>query len=406
MTPVVFHVDIDAFFASVEQLDHPEYAGRPVVVGAAPGGRGVVSTCSYEARRYGIHSAMPISQAYARCPKAIFLPVRMGRYKELSDRVMGIFGDFTPELRQLSVDEAFLDMTGTGRLFGPPKIAAAALKDAVRAGTGLSVSVGIARNRYVAKMASALSKPDGLLEVAPGDEASFVAALPLDRLWGVGEKTRQRLLELGLNSVKGIAALSPEALKTMLGEGSGGFLYRAVRGMDPGIFSDQPKSRSMSTERTFQQDVTDRDCLEALVLSMAHELAERLMAEGLESRVVQIKLRYADFTTLGGRETLSRKVACADDIREAALELLDRKRDPDRPVRLLGVGLANLEPPGKGEQGELFGDRDIRKSKVERAVLDLKVERGLELVKARLLSPGRPGGGAARDPSGEAPARR
>jgi len=385
LSSLVFHVDIDAFFASVEQIDHPEYGGKPVIVGAQPGHRGVVSTCSYEARRFGIHSAMPISRAYELCPQGIFLSPRMGRYRELSRAVMDIFSSFSPDVRPISVDEAFLDMTGTERLFGPPREAALLLKQRVKEGTRLSVSVGAAPNRYVAKMASARSKPDGLVVVDPGGEAAFVAALPLDKLWGVGEKTREHLASLGITSIAALASLTRSQLQTMLGQGSGDFLYMAVRGQDPGIFSDEPKSRSMSTETTFEHDVIDWDTLDAVVLAMSHELADRLVQEGLTSKTVQIKLRYDDFTTIVGRETLPRRISCANDIRTAALSILGRKRDPSRPVRLLGVGVASVEGGGEPEQGELFMENDERRTKVEKAVLDLKNTKGVSLVKARLL---------------------
>ena len=259
MKNVVFHADLDAFFASVEQLDDHSLRGKPVVVGAEPGHRGVVSACSYEARAFGIRSAMPISRAYKLCPNAAFLPVRMDRYHEMSTRVMRIFDDFTPDVRQISVDEAFLDMTGTSRLFGPPREAAALLKQRVHEELGLAVSVGIGKNRYVAKLASARSKPDGLLEIEDGQEETFLAALPLTSVWGIGDKTRERLFAVGLDSVERIHRLSPSALKSTMGEACGTFLYGAVRGMDPGIFSDEPKSRSMSCETTFEHDVADTE---------------------------------------------------------------------------------------------------------------------------------------------------
>jgi DNA polymerase-4 len=387
MRKVVFHADLDAFFASVEQLDDPSLRGRPVVVGASPGHRGVVSACSYEARAFGIRSAMPISRAYRLCPGAVYLPVRMQRYHELSRRVMGIFGDFTPDVRPISVDEAFLDMTGTDRLFGPPREAAAALKRRVKEELGLAVSVGIGPNRYVAKLASARSKPDGLLEVPESEAEAFMSGLPLSSVWGIGDKTRERLLAVGLDSVDRIRSLSPQALRSMAGESCGAFLYAAVRGIDPGIFSDEPKSRSMSSETTFEHDVSDGGILEATILALAQELMWRLLESGARSRTVHLKLRYEDFETTGVQETLGKWIATSDDIRDAALALLARKRDPGRAVRLIGVGIANLEEHGGMDQGELFEDASERKAKVERAVLDLKRKRKAVVTKARLVAP-------------------
>ncbi len=388
MTAVVFHADLDAFFASVEQLDAPALRGRPVIVGALPGHRGVVSACSYEARAFGVHSALPISTAARLCPQAAFLPVRMGRYREVSEAVMGIFGDFTPDVRQISVDEAFLDMSGTAGLFGPPVEAAAKLKDRIRRETGLAISIGIGPNRYIAKLASARSKPDGLLEVRAGGEEAFLDSLPLSKLWGVGEKSLDRLIQVGLDSIPRIRAMEKEALERTVGRGFGEFLYRAVRGSDPGIFADEPKSRSMSGETTFEHDVTDPDVLDATLLEQAQELMFRLMEGRLRSRTVHLKLRYADFETVSAQETLDRGIVSADDIRNAARALLERKWDRRRAVRLIGVGVAGVEA-GESAQTELFPDPGERVAAVERAVFDLKKARGATVTRARLLGGGR-----------------
>lgn len=387
MNRVVFHADLDAFFASVEQLDRPELRGKPVVVGALPGHRGVVSACSYEARVFGVRSAMPISRAAKLCPGAAFLPVRMARYRELSERIMAIFGEFSPEVRQISVDEAFLDMSGTGGLFGPPAAAARALKDRVRAETGLSVSVGVASNRYLAKLASARSKPDGLLVVESGSEEAFMAAQPLEKVWGIGEKTLERLRAIGLDTVERIRGLPRETLRRAVGDALGDFLYAAVRGEDPGIMGDERKSRSISGETTYEHDVSDPEVLEATVLALSQELMFRLIGEKLTSRTVHVKIRYDDFETLSAQETLDRPVATAEDIRSAALALLGRKRDPERAVRLLGVGLGNVEDEDPLKQGELFADGSSRLAAVERAVLDLKRKKGALVTRARLVRP-------------------
>jgi len=387
MRPVVFHADMDAFYASVEQLDDPRLRGKPVVVGAAPGKRGVVSACSYEARAFGVRSAMPISKACRLCPEGIFLPVRMERYHAVSGRVMALFGQVTPDVRPISVDEAFLDMTGTERLFGSPLEAAALLKKRMREELGLAVSVGIGSNRYVAKLASARSKPDGLLEVAQGREEAFMASLPLRSVWGIGDKTRERLLSIGLDSVERIRSLSREALAGMVGAACGAFLYKAARGEDPGIFPDEPKSRSMSGETTFEHDIDDAETLEGVILALSQELAFRLLEEGASSRTVHLKLRYDDFETLSAQETLGRPVETSDDIKDAAVALLRRKRNPSRPVRLVGVGVANVEDRRGGLQGELFGEASEKRAKIERAVLDLKRGKGALVTKARLVAP-------------------
>ena len=254
---VIFHVDMDAFYASVEQNDHPEYRGKPVIIGARPGTRGVVSACSYEARKFGVHSAMPISRAYRLCPKGIYLPVRMKRYQEVSARIMELFGDFTPVVRQISVDEAFLDMTGTRRLFGDPEEAARAIKERVRTETGCTISIGIASNHYVAKMASEYGKPDGLYRVEEGREEEFLDKLRLGDLWGVGGKTLERLEELNITTVSRLREFSEGILSSMLGKAAGAYLYSAARGRNPGVFSEEPKSRSISNEITFPEDTRD-----------------------------------------------------------------------------------------------------------------------------------------------------
>lgn len=387
MRTVFFHADLDAFFASVEQQDAPDLRGKPVVVGARPGHRGVVSACSYEARAFGIRSAMPISRAVQLCPGATFLPVRMERYRELSARIMSIFGDFSPDVRQISVDEAFIDMTGTERIFGPPRDAAAALKRRVREETGLSVSIGVAPNRYAAKLASARSKPDGLLVVEDGMEEAFMSAIPLEKVWGIGEKTLDRLRKVGLASVLKIRSFPLETLQRAMGDACGSFLYAASRGQDPGIFHDESKTRSMSGETTFERDVGERELLEDTIIQLSQDLMFRLISEGMTARTVQVKLRYDDFTTITARETLGRPVVSADDIRAAAAALLDRKLEPGRAVRLLGVGVSNIEDRNAAGQGELFEDGSAKRAKIERAVLDLKCRKGAVVTVARLVRP-------------------
>ena len=231
------HVDLDAFFASVEQLDNPQYKGKPVIVGGLPGDRrSVVSTCSYEARRYGVHSAMPTVKAKQLCPNGIFLRGRMKRYHEKSYQVMSIFRDFSPDVQQMSVDEAFIDISGTEKLFGPPEQTAMDIKKRVRQETGLTVSVGLAANRYVAKIASGISKPDGFFHVKDGDEEAFMLSLPLDKLWGAGSKTRQRLNSCGFFTMKDIHNAPLSTLSTLFGTHTGNFLYNAVRGIDSDLF--------------------------------------------------------------------------------------------------------------------------------------------------------------------------
>jgi len=390
-----FHVDMDAFYASVEQLDRPELAGMPVIVGAAPGHRGVVSTCSYEARAFGVHSAMPISEAVRLCPGGIFLPVRMERYLELSRTVMDILGEFSPDLRQISVDEAFLDMTGTEGLWGAPREAATRLKEEVRNRTGLTVSVGAASNRYIAKIASGFRKPDGLTIVPPGGEEEFMSGLPIGKLWGAGEKTQERFRELGIRSVPQLRAIGKAGLSALFGNAGGAFLYAAACGQDPGIFRTEPGSRSMSTERTFGRDIADPETLESLLLGMAQEISQRAWREGVRSKTVFIKLRYADFRTLNPRRTSSSFFEESGVLWSEACRLF-RSAWNGGPVRLLGLGLGNLQDRKPESQGELFPAGDDRRARVEQAVFELERKGVGKVTRARLI--GREGDRIPGDP--------
>ena len=384
-TPVFLHVDMDAFYASVEQRDHPEYAGKPVIVGAAPGHRGVVSACSYEARTFGIHSAMPISQAHRLCPAGVYLPVRMQRYQEVSSRIMAILAGFSPSVQQLSVDEAFLDITGTRRLFGEPIDIARSIKTAVRAQTGLTISVGIAPNRYLSKLASEVDKPDGLYQVVAGTEAQFVAGLPLRSLWGVGRKMLSTLNELGIMSVMELRDWSKEELGREVGHGSAEYLWSICRGIDPGLYG-QGQSHSISGERTFEHDTTDRDALEATLAEIAESCVHRLIDEGGSSRTVTAKIRLGDFTTNTLRSTIDHDIATTAELLTTARELIYRKWDGRTPIRLVGCGLANVAPRATAVQSDLFDPSRERRRRVEEVVHRLAGE-GKTVTTARLIRP-------------------
>ena len=387
--PVFLHVDMDAFYASVEQLDRPEYADRPVVVGARPGHRGVVSACSYEARRFGIHSAMPINQAHRLCPHAVFLPVRMARYQEISRRIMAILSDYTPDLQQMSVDEAFLDLTGTGRLLGDPETVGRTIKERVKRETGLTISVGIAPSRYLAKLASDADKPDGFTVVRHGEEADFVARLPLRSLWGVGKKMLSRLNALGVQTVVQLREYSKPELAALLGQGAAEYLHAVCRGVDPGLYGEGRSSHSISGERTFEHDVKSADALDRALLEIAHSCTFRLMDEGGHSRTVTAKLRLSDFTTYTLRRTLDHEITSADELYSVAKSLVHAKWDRSTPVRLIGCGLGNVESGPSEGQRDLFDDSSEKQRKVEEAVYRLR-RQGLGVKKARLLRPDEP----------------
>jgi DNA polymerase-4 len=383
---VVFHVDLDAFYASVEQHDDPSLQGKPVIVGAAPGRRGVVSACSYEARRFGIHSAMPISQAYRRCPQGVYLPVRMERYMEVSRDVMGILQRSTPHLQQISVDEAFLDMTGTERLLGAPLEVGRRLKEEVRRETGLAITVGIGPNKYVAKLATNSGKPDGLVLVSQTEVEVFLDRLALKDLWGIGETTLRRLTELNIASIPQLRSFGREELARLMGAGAASFLHGVVRGIDPGIFSEEPKSKSLSSEITFETDRKDVTGIERMLLELSHQVAFRMLEEGWKSRTVALKLRYHDFTTTTVRKTLKHWIASAEELHAVAKELLHSRWDGGTPIRLVGVGMSNLVPLESRDQLELFTDDFTKKKLVEDAVLRIRRKMGdVTLTKASLL---------------------
>jgi DNA polymerase-4 len=383
---VIFHVDMDAFYAAVEQNDHPEHRGKPVVIGALPGRRGVVSACSYEARRYGIHSAMPISEAYRRCPHAVYLPVRMERYQEVSAGIMEMFYDYTPEVHQISVDEAFLDMTGTERLFGPPDETAVKIKKRVREETGCTLSIGIAENHFLAKLASEADKPDGLFHVMAGREIEFLDTLQLKDLWGVGKKTLARMEELNITSIQKLRQFSKGSLETMFGKAAGTYLYEAVRGRNPGVFIMEPKNRSVSNEVTFGADTRDNDSIKRVLLELAHQVMFRLLKMNCVSKTVCLKVRFDDFTTTSVQKTLRHYLGSADEIYAVVLELLRQRWNGSRLIRLIGVGVSSVEEAGSAVQGELFEDEYDRRKKVEKAVLELgKKMPGKPVVKANLL---------------------
>ncbi len=378
-----FHVDLDAFFASVEQNDRPELKGKPVIIGATPGHRGVVSTCSYEARAFGLHSAMPISEAYRRCPQGVYLPVRMERYAEVSKKIMTLLRDFTPELHQLSIDEALMDMTGTERLWGDAENAAASIKKKIRRETGLTISIGVSVNSYVAKIASGLKKPDGLCIVLEGKEKTFMASLPLEKLWGAGEKTRAQLMRLGIHSVAALQNASISLLEIKLGKAAARFLMQAAHGQDPGIYNIEPKRSSMSGERTFEQDTTERQHIIDTLRRIADELAARVV-EGESASTLGLKLRYSDFSCIHRQFSREKAFTSAEDILAGAIELLNKNWNSHSPIRLIGISLQGLKPLSSFQAG-LFEEGPSKSEKARRVVQEIDSKGLGRLMRARFL---------------------
>ena len=381
------HADLDAFFASVEQLDHPEYRGKPVIVGGKPEDkRSVVSTASYEARVFGVHSAMPTAKAYQLCPHGIFVHGRMKRYSELSYQIMQIFSDFSPDVQQMSIDEAFIDLTGTEKLFGSPSDTAMKIKERVKTETGLTVSIGLAPTKYLAKLASDMKKPDGFYVIEEGTEEQFMLNLPLKKVWGIGDKTYEALKAAGLRTTRDIHEKSLEALIFMYGQNTGTFLYNVVRGIETVTFDRKTKSHSISNEMTFPFDVSDIYTAETSILELCHSVIFRLLKENGFSRTVQVKIRYEDFSTVSIQQTYPQSVLTLDSLYSAAKELFEKKYERGRGIRLLGIALENIEKTEQTYQQGLFDDDNEKKQNVEKAILKLeKKHPEIKIHKARML---------------------
>jgi DNA polymerase-4 len=368
----ILHVDLDAFYASVEQLADPTLRGRPVVVGGL-GSRGVVAAASYEARRYGVHSAMPMGRARRACPHAVFLAPRFDAYGDASRQVMAILRSFTPLVEPLALDEAFLDVAGARRLHGTGPEIGAAIRARVRAETGLVASVGVASSKHVAKLASEEAKPDGLKVVVPGNELAFLHPFDVGRLWGVGPATRARLERLGVHTIGDVAALPEASLVHTLGDAQGRHLHALARNRDDRAVEPDQAPKSIGHEETFPRDVADRSVLERELLRMAEQVTTRLRRAGLAGRTVSLKLRYGDFRTLTRSRTSAERTDVAAQIGAVARSLLDAL-DVSPGVRLLGVSVSQLGDTGAiQEQLPLSGEGERaptegRTAAVERSV--------------------------------------
>lgn len=389
MTRAIIHVDMDAFYAAVEQRDYPAYKGRPVIVGADPKmgkGRGVVAACSYEARAFGIRSAMPISRAYRLCPHAIFLPVRMDRYDEVSEGILRIFRRYTDLVEPLSIDEAFLDVTGSTRLFGEPTRIAQRIKAEIWREERLTASVGVAPNKFVAKIASDFKKPDGLVVVRPEEVAAFLADLSVAYLWGVGKKTAATLQTLGITTIGELARWPEDTLSRRLGA-LGGQLHGLSRGIDDRPVIAEAMAKSMGAETTFSIDLEDPRQIRQNLLRLAERVSARLRREGSAGATITLKLRFADFTTLTRSCTLREPIALTEEIYSKALALFQKILLRGRKVRLVGIAVSKLTTKTSPIQIPLFPS-DPRKEKSAEAVDEIRRRFGEGgVVRASLLSP-------------------
>ena len=365
---IILHVDMDAFFAAIEQRDNPELRGKPVIVGG-PSQRGVVSTASYEARPFGVHSALPMAQAMRRCPQAIVVPGRMGHYLEVSRQIMEVMSTFTPLMEPLSLDESFLDMTGAESLFGAPDAMARAIKDAIVERTQLICSVGIAKNKFLAKLASDLDKPDGITWVPFGKEESFIAPLAIDKLWGVGPKAAAKLKRLGLGTIGDVARAHLSRLEGHLGTAQAAHLHALAKARDERPVVPSRGRKSVGSESTLAEDVRGRRQVERVLRRQCERVARHLRRAALRAGGIRVKLRYSRGFRLRTRQCrLPRLVDDSRMLFEIAAGLLDRF-DLDQPIRLVGAAAFDLERLGSPQQLGLFEQtEDEQHSKLEHAV--------------------------------------
>lgn len=392
----IIHIDMDAFFASIEQRDAPELRGKPVLVGGGER-RGVVAAASYEARPFGVHSAMPMAQAMRRCPQAIVVPPRRRAYEEASAQIFTVFRRFTPLVEGLSVDEAFLDVTGSRSLFGDGATIAARIRKEILAETDLTASAGVAPNKFVAKIASDQDKPDGLTVVRDGEVFAFLEPLPIERMWGVGPKAAERLRHLGYDTLGDLARADEATLERHLGSW-GREVKRLAQGLDEREVEPDREAKSVGAEETYDEDLTSRAEIEKTLLRHASRIARRLLEGGISAGRVTVKIKYADFTLKTRQLRLSEPVDDAGSLYAAARSLLDRFPLAGRAVRLTGVSAGDLRegPPPR----TLFSDegKDKRRA-VESAMAKLRARFGedVSLTRADLLdAPGRTDPGIPR----------
>jgi DNA polymerase-4 len=362
----IIHIDLDAFFVSVEQVLNPELKGKPVVVGGRPDRRGVVAAASYEARAFGLHAGMPLSTACRLCPQATFIEGSFPKYRDASQKFMAILADFSPFLEPVGLDEAYLDATGFESIYGSIHQMAVAIKQRIKDELGLCASVGIAGCKVVAKVASELSKPDGLLEVAAGEEPSFLAPLPIAKLPGIGKKTERILRGLGINTIGKLSITPLDALKSHFGA-SGELLYRLARGIDDRKVEPPGAAKSISRETTFGEDTRDRSLLKATLRYLSERVGADLRRRSKQARCITLKLRYADFTTITRSHTLRQTSDTDQTIFDTGEKLLKKALAQEKQsVRLIGIGVSNLTEPGR--QLDMLDSSAQRLEQLNRAI--------------------------------------
>lgn len=387
----ILHVDMDAFYASIEEREHPELKGQPLIVGGRSEHRGVVSAANYAAREFGIHSAMPMKTARKLCPHGNYFPVRMEVYADVSQSIQQIFRRYTPLVEPLSLDEAFLDVSGSGLLFGSGQKIASLIKQEVKANLNLIASVGIAPNKFLAKIASDVGKPDGLVTVKSEDIQDFLDPLPISRVWGIGKVASKRFANLGVQTIAQLRALDSKVLVELFGE-QGQHLYELSRGVDDRPVISERSAKSISRETTFSQDLTDREILKSVLVDLVEDVARRLRKNGLRGRTIHLKIRYDDFTTFTRALTLNQPTNITKEIGETALHILENRLPKRRfSIRLIGIGVTGLDQ-GVLQQRSLFEEEDLQKNSRLDHVRDQITQRfgGESLKRGTRISPDDP----------------
>jgi DNA polymerase-4 len=385
---MILHVDMDAFYASVEERDDPSLVGKPVIVGGSAEGRGVVAAANYEARKFGVHSAMASARAERLCPHAVVIKPRIDYYAAVSRQIREIFEQFTPLVEPLSLDEAFLDATGSKLIFGPSAEIGRQIKQRIRSELRLVASVGVAPNKFVAKVASDLKKPDGFVVVEPGNVQSFLDPLPVGRLWGVGKVTGQVFDRLGIRTIGQLRNVSIRTLNELFGA-SGEHYWNLAHGIDNRLVVPDRDAKSISNETTFAEDISDLEVLRAWLVDLVEQVARCLRRHDIKGRTIELKVRFADFKTISRSLTLAEPTNITQELLEAGIELLTKRLPPNHPpLRLLGFGVNKLDDSGRSQQ-QLFDQPDRERHRELDSVADqitarfgkLAIRRGARLDK-------------------------
>jgi DNA polymerase IV len=385
---MILHIDMDAFYASVEERENPSLRGKPVIVGGSAEGRGVVAAANYEARKFGVHSAMPSAQAYRLCPHAIVIKPRIDFYASVSRKIREIFDRFTPLVEPLSLDEAFLDVTGSESIFGTSEVIGRQIKRQIRSELHLIASVGVAPNKFVAKIASDLKKPDGFVVVQADEVQSFLDPLPVGRLWGVGKATGRIFERLSIRTIGQLRKLSVETLTDCFGA-SGEHYWQLAHGIDDRQVVPDREAKSISNETTFATDISDPEILRAWLVELVEQVARRLRRHDIKGRTIELKVRFADFKTITRSLTLAAPTNVTQELLDAGVELLTKRLPPRHPaVRLLGFGVNKLDDSGSSQQ-QLFDQPERERHRELDRVADqiaakfgrLAIQRGTSLDK-------------------------